>query len=63
MKNNIRHLDEYFLIFERCSRDQFQVYKISIGLNRARKSRTTLQNKVRLKVLPEQLTLTTNNKN
>ena len=25
--------------------------------NRARKSRTTLQNKVRLKVLPEQLTL------
>ena len=26
-------------------------------LNRVRKSRTTLQNKVRLKVLPEQLTL------
>ena len=25
--------------------------------NRARKSRTTLQNKVRLKVLPEQLTI------
>ena len=29
-------------------------------LNRARKSRTTLQNKVRLKVLPEQLTLFVN---
>ena len=28
--------------------------------NRARKSRTTLQNKVRLKVLPEQLTLFVN---
>ena len=28
--------------------------------NRARKSRTTLQNKVRLKVLPEQLTLLVN---
>ena len=28
--------------------------------NRARKSRTTLQNKVRLKVLPEQLTLSVN---
>ena len=32
----------------------------SISLNRARKSRTTLQNKVRLKVLPEQLTLFVN---
>ena len=30
------------------------------GDNRARKSRTTLQNKVRLKVLPEQLTLSVN---
>ena len=29
-------------------------------INRARKSRTTLQNKVRLKVLPEQLTLFVN---
>ena len=29
-------------------------------LNRARKSRRTLQNKVRLKVLPEQLTLFVN---
>ena len=29
-------------------------------VNRARKSRTTLQNKVRLKVLPEQLTLFVN---
>ena len=28
--------------------------------NRARKSRTTFQNKVRLKVLPEQLTLSVN---
>ena len=28
--------------------------------NRARKSRTTIQNKVRLKVLPEQLTLFVN---
>ena len=31
-----------------------------VKLNRARKSRTTLQNKVRLKVLPEQLTLFVN---
>ena len=31
-----------------------------LTLNRARKSRTTLQNKVRLKVLPEQLTLSVN---
>ena len=30
------------------------------GFDRARKSRTTLQNKVRLKVLPEQLTLSVN---
>ena len=30
------------------------------GYNRARKSRRTLQNKVRLKVLPEQLTLFVN---
>ena len=30
------------------------------SFNRARKSRTTLQNKVRLKVLPEQLTLFVN---
>ena len=34
-----------------------RVYSLS---NRARKSRTTLQNKVRLKVLPEQLTLFVN---
>ena len=32
----------------------------SLFNNRARKSRTTLQNKVRLKVLPEQLTLFVN---
>ena len=31
--------------------------KLTRNFNRARKSRTTLQNKVRLKVLPEQLTL------
>ena len=31
-----------------------------LSANRARKSRTTLQNKVRLKVLPEQLTLFVN---
>ena len=34
--------------------------KLRHGPNRARKSRTTLQNKVRLKVLPEQLTLFVN---
>ena len=32
----------------------------NVSMNRARKSRTTLQNKVRLKVLPEQLTLFAN---
>ena len=30
---------------------------LEVAFNRARKSRTTLQNKVSLKVLPEQLTL------
>ena len=34
--------------------------KVKLGNKRARKSRTTLQNKVRLKVLPEQLTLFVN---
>ena len=34
--------------------------RLTLVLNRARKSRTTLQNKVRLKVLPEQLTLFVN---
>ena len=34
--------------------------EVSSKINRARKSRTTLQNKVRLKVLPEQLTLFVN---
>ena len=33
---------------------------ICINYNRARKSRTTLQNRVRLKVLPEQFTLFVN---
>ena len=33
---------------------------VAIGSYRVRKSRTTLQNKVRLKVLPEQLTLFVN---
>ena len=37
--------------------DQFTIW---IYLNRARKSRTTLKNKVRLKVLPEQFTLFVN---
>ena len=32
----------------------------NMNINRARKSRTTLQNKVRLKVLPEQLALFVN---
>ena len=36
------------------------VVALSVLTNRARKSRTTLQNKVRLKVLPEQLTLFVN---
>ena len=35
-------------------------YHLKDGHYRARKSRTTLQNKVRLKVLPEQLTLFVN---
>ena len=36
------------------------VYMCMAYMYRARKSRTTLQNKVRLKVLPEQLTLFVN---
>ena len=35
-------------------------YPVYTDHNRARKSRTTLQNKVRLKVLPEQFTLFVN---
>ena len=34
--------------------------RFRLAFHRARKSRTTLQNKVRLKVLPEQLTLFVN---
>ena len=36
------------------------IWEKFISNNRARKSRTTLQNKVRLKVLPEQFTLFVN---
>ena len=36
------------------------IWVMIISKNRARKSRTTLQNKVRIKVLPEQLTLFVN---
>ena len=45
-----------FLYHPENGRDKDNVIK----WNRARKSRTTLQNKVRLKVLPEQLTLFVN---
>ena len=38
----------------------FTIFKRCHFNNRARKSRTTLQNKVRLKILPEQLTLFVN---
>ena len=37
-----------------------KINKPTVCVYRARKSRTTLQNKVRLKVLPEQLTLFVN---
>ena len=52
------------IIYELSIEDiQFEIYiknQEGFKFNRARKSRTTLQNKVRLKVLPEQLTLFVN---
>ena len=49
-----QHMDSY----KQCNvYDNQDVSDNIISGNRARKSRTTLQNKVRLKVLPEQLTL------
>ena len=40
--------------------NMYPVLNVLLENNRARKSRTTLQNKVRLQVLPEQLTLFVN---
>ena len=58
------HYKIKFKVYGMIQKNVYQVYSTASAIfstiYRARKSRTTLQNKVRLKVLPEQLTLFVN---